>query len=172
MRAIRQAILIAVVVAFCCLQSMFGAFSQVPAQALADPNELFSRLVFALQTGDTELLYGWLDSKVLKDVLRNTGQTGQDGRLVELGAVSAVDIKPLPTEVGRISFSALVTHQKGLSNWTVAIDDATHRVDSLIYTFAKPSDISASAGGGLGPARSPSSGSHGGGLEREAASED
>jgi esterase/lipase superfamily enzyme len=170
MQAIRQGILIAAVVAFCCLQSMFGAFSQVPAQALADPNELFSRLVFALQTGDTELLYGWLDSKALKDVLRNTGQTGQDGRLVELGAVSAVEIKPLPAGVGQTSFSALVTHQKGLSNWTVAIDDATHRVDSLNYTFAKPSDISTSADGGRGPARSPGSGGHGdGGLEREAA---
>jgi esterase/lipase superfamily enzyme len=170
MQAIRQGIFIAVVVAFCCFQSMFGAFSQVPAQALADPNELFSRLVFALQTGDTELLYGWLDSEVLKDVLRNTGQTGQDGRLVELGAVSAVETKPLPTDAGQRSFSALVTHQKGLTNWTVTIDDATHRVDSLNYRFLKPFD-SASAGGGRGLARNPSSsGGHGGGgLERETA---
>lgn len=152
MRVLRRVMLIAIVAAFGCLQPMFCAYSDVPAQALANPTQLFSRLVFALQTGDTDVLYGWLNSEILKQVLNNTGQTGRDARLVALGAVSSVDIKPLPTSVSQTSFTAVVIHQKGLSSWTVTVDEATHRVDRLDYNIGTPSNASASVSGRVGPA--------------------
>jgi esterase/lipase superfamily enzyme len=154
-RALGRGILIAVIATFGWLQPIICARSEVPAQALADPKQLFSRLVFALQAGDTVLLYGWLNSEVLKQVFNITGQTGRDARLVALGAVSSVEVKPLPASVGETSFGAVVKHQKGLSSWAIRIDQATHRVDRLDYTVGTPSNVSASVSGGVGPIARP-----------------
>jgi hypothetical protein len=101
MRGLRRSILMLVVLIAGWLQLIVYARSEVPARAIANPNELVQGIVFALQSGDKKLLYDWLGSELLNEILARTGGTGRDLRLLELGPVSSVDAKQLLTSLGQ-----------------------------------------------------------------------
>lgn len=150
MRGLRRSILMLVVLIAGWLQLIVYARSEVPARAIANPNELVQGIVFALQSGDKKLLYDWLGSELLNEILARTGGTGRDLRLLELGPVSSVDAKQLLTSLGQTSFTARVTHPKGLSSWTLSLDNATHRIVTAKYqiSFSNVSVENAPPGGG------------------------
>jgi esterase/lipase superfamily enzyme len=105
-----------------------AASAQVPENILPDSRQMTARLVFALQSGNQQLLYNWLDSDLLTRVLSFTGGTGLDPRLSALGPVIAIESNPTSSDVFQNSFTAKVTHANGLVAWTIVLSKVTNRI--------------------------------------------
>ena len=109
------------------------AFSQVPHQFQINPHELISSLTFALQSGDKPLLEQWLQPDLLSSIIRATDGNGLDTRLRDLGPVIQTDVSDWETtDIGRF-FSAKVTHRNGMVSWSVALNPASQRVQSVDF---------------------------------------
>lgn len=119
--------------------------AQLSQALLADPAKATGSLIFALQTGDRSALYGWLDTALLAKILSSTSNTGIVPTLKNLGPVVSIETTPAQTDTTRISFSAKVKHQHGMSSWTMAIDRATERLSMATFQISPASNPTAAA---------------------------
>lgn len=109
------------------------------AWAQADPRQLLGAMIQQLQTGTLNLT--WYGPQLLQAIAAQTGGTGKDPRLIQLGPVSKISVMqqvPLPTG---ILYSLQATHQNGTSAWVLGIGAMTNRIEYANFSVGAPQPL-------------------------------